>query len=114
MEYFARRIPAFACRRVKRGDSEFVGILGHGEAGEGLARAFSYHLDAKNGGGLLAGRTKDGESGEGFAIKAGDEEALVAARLLPNLTNLYFGNGHGVEIAPKMNLGAGTVPCQLN
>jgi hypothetical protein len=75
-------------------DSEFVGILSHGETGKRLARALALHLDAKDGGGLIAGGTEDGEGGQGLAIKARNEKTLLATRFLPNLADLYFGNGH--------------------
>jgi len=80
--------------RFRRFALEFVGILGHREARYGLARALSDHLDAKNGSVFLAGRAKDGESGQGLAIKAGDKKGLFAACLSPNLAYLYLGNGH--------------------
>jgi hypothetical protein len=91
-----RELPAIlGMMAAQFGDrSEFVGVLSHGEAREGLARALSDHLDAKNGGSLLASRTKDGESGKGFAIKPSDEEALLTTRLFPNLANLHLGNRH--------------------
>ena len=59
-----------------------------------MARALADHLDAKNGGVFLAGRAKDGESSQGFAIKASNKKGLFAARLSPNLAYLYLGNGH--------------------
>jgi hypothetical protein len=80
--------------RFRRLELEFVGILGHRETRNGLARAFSNHLNAKNGSVFLAGRAKNGESRQCFAIKAGDEKSLFAARLFPNLAYLYLGNRH--------------------
>ena len=80
--------------RFRRFALEFVGVLGHREARYGLARALADHLDAKNGSVFFAGGAKDGESGQGLAIKASDKEGLFAARLPPNLAYLYLGNGH--------------------
>ena len=76
------------------GDLEFVGILSHGETGKCLARALALHLDAKDGGGFIARGTEDGEGSQGLAIKARNEKALLATRFLPDLADLYFGNGH--------------------
>jgi hypothetical protein len=84
----------YRCGRSRGAELEFVRILCHGEAWYGLTRALSDHLDAKNGSVFLAGRAKDGESGQGFAIKAGDKKGLFAACLSPNLAYLYLGNGH--------------------
>ena len=75
-------------------NSELVGILGHGEARYGLASAFPFYFNAKDGGGLPAGGTKHGEGSEGFTVKAGNEERLLAARPFPHLTDLNLGNRH--------------------
>ena len=82
------------CGRFRGVYLEFVRILGHRETRNGLARAFSNHLNAKNGSVFLTGRAKNGESRQCFAIKAGDEKSLFAARLFPNLAYLYLGNRH--------------------
>ena len=84
----------YRCGRFRRFALEFVGVLGHREARYGLASALSDHLDAKNGSVFLAGRAKDGESGQGLAIKPGDKKGLFAACLSPNLAYLYLGNRH--------------------
>lgn len=84
----------YQCGRFRRFALEFVGVLSHREARYGLASALPDHLDAKNGSVFLAGRAKDGESGQGLAIKAGDKKGLFAACLSPNLAYLYLGNGH--------------------
>ena len=84
----------YRCGRFREAELEFVRILGHREARYGLGRALSDHLNAKNRGVFLAGRAKDGESGQGLAIKASDEKGLFAACLSPNLAYLYLRNGH--------------------
>lgn len=73
---------------------ELVGILGHGEARYGLAGAFPFYFNAKDGGGFPAGGAKHGEGSQGFAIKARDEECLLAVRPFPHLTDLDLGNRH--------------------
>lgn len=75
-------------------NSELVGILGHGEAWYGLAGALPFYFNAKDGGGFPTGGAKDGESSQGFTIKARNEERLLAARPFPHLTDLNLGNRH--------------------
>jgi hypothetical protein len=73
---------------------EFVGILGHGKAREGLTETAPLYLNPKNGGGFLARWPENGKSSEGFAIQAGDEETFVATCLFPHLAHLNLGNRH--------------------
>ena len=73
---------------------EFIRILGHGEAREGLAESAPLYLDPKNSGSFLACGPKNGKSGQSFAVQAGDEEAFVAACLFPHLAHLNLGDGH--------------------
>ena len=73
---------------------EFIRILGHGEAREGLAESAPLYLDPKNGGSFLSCRPKNGKSSQSFAVQAGDEEAFVAACLFPHLAHLNLGDGH--------------------
>ena len=75
-------------------DLELVGVLRHGEAWEGLACAFPFYLNPKNSSGFPASGPEHREGGEGFAIKACNEERLIAARPFPHLTDLNLGNRH--------------------
>ena len=56
-------------------NSELVGILGHREARYGLASAFPFYFNPKDGGGFPAGRTKHGEGSQSFTIEAGNQKS---------------------------------------
>jgi hypothetical protein len=73
---------------------EFVRVLGHGKAREGLTGSAPLYLDPKNGGSFLACGPKYGKRSQSFAVQAGDEESFVATCLFPHLAHLNLGDGH--------------------
>ena len=77
---------------------EIVGFLGVGEAWQVAYGAFAVYFHFFGSFAFGAGFAEDGEGGEGFVVKLGDQVGVAGVVFLPDLADLDFAGGHCTNV----------------
>jgi hypothetical protein len=77
---------------------EGVGLLGVGEAGEGLRGAALVHFDFYGAFGFGTGLAEEGVGGDSFVVNLSDQIGFAGFVLFPDLADLNLARGHDTNV----------------